>query len=244
MSVRKFNTALSAPAGTLEREPAGINFSADIDESLCWRPGQNHRLTSLPGNYLLPVVEKCPLIKSKENSYNASDLMVNKIPQRRALKVKIERTPHSQDDNEVMTVLNYSGRPIRMYYLDNMIWWVLTDICGLIGLGNPSKAADRLDDYEKMTRTISNSHSRQRGGAQKLILINESGLYHLLLTSRKPEVQSFRRWVTAEVIPSVRKNGGYIIGQETMEPDKLVTAAGQVTRNILTTRDILFTTNA
>ena len=151
--------------------------------------------------------------------------------------MKIERTPHSQDDNEVMTVLNYSGRPIRMYYLDNMIWWVLTDICGLIGLGNPSKAADSLDDYEKMTRTISNSHSRQRGGAQKLILINESGLYHLLLTSRKPEVQSFRRWVTAEVIPSVRKNGGYIIGQETMEPDKLVTAAGQVTRNILTTRN-------
>ena len=84
---------------------------------------------------------------------------------------------------------------------------------------------------------ISNSHSRQRGGAQKLILINESGLYHLLLTSRKPEVKSFRRWVTAEVIPSIRKNGGYIMGQETMESDELVTAAGQVTRNILTTRN-------
>ena len=151
--------------------------------------------------------------------------------------MQIERTPHSQYANEVMTVLNYGGNPVRVYYLNNMFWWVLTDVCCLIGLGNPSMAADRLDDYEKMTLTKNESHSKKRGGAQKLILINESGLYHLLLTSSKPEAKPFRRWITAEVIPSIRQNGGYIIGQGTMDAGELVDAAKQVAQNVLSTRN-------
>ena len=151
--------------------------------------------------------------------------------------MQIERTPHSQYANEVMTVLDYGGKPVRMYCLDNMFWWALIDICDLIDLGNSSRAAARLEDYEKMTLTLSKGHSRQRGGAQKLILINEPGLYHLLLTSMKPEAKRFRRWITAEVIPSIRKNGGYIIGQGTMDAGELVDAAKQVAQNILSARN-------
>ena len=145
--------------------------------------------------------------------------------------MQIERTPHSQYANEVMTVLDYGGKPVRMYCFDNMFWWALID------LGNSSRAAARLEDYEKMTLTLSKGHSRQRGGAQKLILINEPGLYHLLLTSMKPEAKLFRRWITAEVIPSIRKNGGYIIGQGTMDAGELVDAAKQVAQNVLSTRN-------
>ena len=92
-----------------------------------------------------------------------------------------EKELYSQSADGFLTALSYGGRQVRMYCLNNMLWWVLTDVCCLIGLGNPSMAADRLDDYEKMTLTKNESHSKKRGGAQKLILINESGLYHLLL---------------------------------------------------------------
>ena len=88
-----------------------------------------------------------------------------------------------------------------------------------------------------MTLTLSNSHSKQRGGAQRLLLINEPGLYHLLFTSDKPEAESFRHWITFDVLHSIRRNGGYIMGQNAVDADELATAALQVSRNILAERD-------
>ena len=133
--------------------------------------------------------------------------------------------------------LNFDGRPVRMFYINGQSWWAATDVCGRIGLGNPARAASRLEDYEKMTITLSNSHSGQRGGAQKLLVINEPGLYHLLFTSDKPLAKEFLRWVTVDVIPSIRQNGGYIMGQESMDAGELTAAADQVIQNILIERE-------
>lgn len=145
--------------------------------------------------------------------------------------------PYGQDPDEFLTFLSYGGKPLRMYSTHDMCWWVLADVCNLIDLGNPSRTAARLDDDEKMTLTLSNSHSGQRGGAQKLLLINEPGLYHLLLTSDKPEAKPFRHWIMFEVLPSIRRNGGYIMGQDCMDAGALSDAAANVAQNVLAARD-------
>lgn len=147
-----------------------------------------------------------------------------------------KKLPDSQYPVKSWTVY-YNGRPVRIFYINNIFWCVLMDVCILIGLGNPSRAADRLDDDEKMTLPLSNSHSGRRGGAQKLLLINEPGLYHLLLTSNKPEAKYFQRWITFDVLPSLRRNGGYIMGQDSMDAAELKDASQEVAQNILAERD-------
>ena len=83
------------------------------------------------------------------------------------------------------------------------------DVCRALGLGNSSQAIAKLDDDEKSGVIISAPHGRE----QVTRFISESGLYALVLSSRKPEAKAFKRWITHEVI---RKMGGYIAGQETM----------------------------
>jgi prophage antirepressor-like protein len=82
-------------------------------------------------------------------------------------------------------------------------------VCNVLGLTNPTKALYGLDDDEKMNLTIGKGHSRGRGGAQFQNLVNESGLYSLIFQSRKPEAHAFRKWVTSELLPVVRKTGKY-----------------------------------
>jgi len=118
-----------------------------------------------------------------------------------------------------------------------MFWWALTDVCSLIDLGNASKVAARLDADGKMTLPLSNSHSGRRGGAQKLLLINEPGLYDLLSTSEKPGAKSFRHWIMFDLLPSIRRNGGYILGQNFMDADELNDASQRVTQSILVERN-------
>lgn len=149
----------------------------------------------------------------------------------------LKNIPYGQDLEWDWTVLDYNGWPVRIFIINNIPWWALTDVCNLIGLDNASKTALRLDDNEKMALTLGNSRSGRRGGAQKLLIINEPGLYHLLLTSEKPEAKFFRRWVTAEVLPSIHRNGGYILGQNFMDADELNDASQQVAQNILAERD-------
>ena len=84
-------------------------------------------------------------------------------------------------------------------------WVVAADVCRALGLVNSSMAVSKLDDDEKMTLSLTDSHSGQRGGAQMATIINEPGLYALVLSSRKPETKAFKRWITHEVI---RKTGG------------------------------------
>ena len=101
---------------------------------------------------------------------------------------------------------------IRTTMIDDEPWFVAKDVCMLLDLSNPRDIlAKVLDDDEKGVDTIYTP-----GGKQQMSIINESGLYHLIFVSRKPEAKTIRRWVTGTVLPSIRRTGGYtaIIGQE------------------------------
>lgn len=98
---------------------------------------------------------------------------------------------------------------IRAVTIDNEPWFVAADVCRALEIGNPTMALSRLDEDEKMTLSLTEGHSGQRGGAQSMNIVNEYGLYNLILGSRKPEAKNFKRWITHEVIPSIRKHGAY-----------------------------------
>jgi prophage antirepressor-like protein len=83
-------------------------------------------------------------------------------------------------------------------------WFVLAEICRELEIGNAAQAASRLDADEKGIITIDTL-----GGPQKTTVINESGLYSVILTSRKDGAKRFKKWVTSEVLPTIRKTGGY-----------------------------------
>lgn len=93
---------------------------------------------------------------------------------------------------------------IRTIYRDGVVWFVAADVCGVLDLENTSQTLSRLDDDER------NYASTEAAGLKRrMAIVNESGLFALILTSRKPEANAFRRWITREVIPSVRKTGEY-----------------------------------
>lgn len=96
------------------------------------------------------------------------------------------------------------SRPFRIIDRNGESWFVLADVCRELDIGNPSQAASTLDDDEKGIIT-----NDTPGGAQKMVIISESGLYSLILRSRKPEAKRFKKWVTKEVLPAIRKTGGY-----------------------------------
>lgn len=110
---------------------------------------------------------------------------------------------------------NPSFGSVRTLERDGEPWFVAVDVCTALEIGNPTMALGRLDEDEKMTLNSTEGHSGSRGGAQVMNIINEPGLYSLVLGSRKPEAKAFKRWIVHDVIPSIRKHGAY------MTPDKL-----------------------
>ena len=99
---------------------------------------------------------------------------------------------------------NFEQHAVRVVTRDGEPWFVAADVCAVLAVGNTSDAVRRLDDDEKGVDTIDTL-----GGRQEVGTINESGLYALILTSRKPEAKRFKKWVTGEVLPSIRRTGGY-----------------------------------
>lgn len=131
-----------------------------------------------------------------------------------------------------LMALNFSQTDIRVIERNGEPWWVLNDICAVLEIKNPRDAAGRLEDYQKdnITRddmhgflTVGNADSQTlttslvfqpevkgaRGGAQYLTVVNESGVYSLINRSRVPAARAFNRWLTTEVLPSIRKHGFY-----------------------------------
>lgn len=102
--------------------------------------------------------------------------------------------------------------------------FIAKDVCDILGLSNSRKALTRLDEDEKGV-TLSDT----LGGKQNLSVVNEYGLYNLVLASRKPEAKAFKRWITHEVIPAIRKHGGYLTPDKTEEllndPDLIIQLA-------------------
>jgi prophage antirepressor-like protein len=107
-------------------------------------------------------------------------------------------------------VFRYEDRSeFRTFDIDGNPWFVQTDVCRALEISNPSNVSARLDPDEKMTLHLTEGHSGTRGGAQSLTLINDSGLYSTILRSDKPEAKRFRKWVTSEVLPAIRRTGTY-----------------------------------
>lgn len=104
-----------------------------------------------------------------------------------------------------MQIFNYRQIvEVRMILQDDEPWWVLADVCKVLGIENSRNVVSRLDADEKGVRQMDTP-----GGPQKMTIINESGLYSVILRSDKPEARAFKRWVTHEVLPSIRRTGRY-----------------------------------
>lgn len=131
-----------------------------------------------------------------------------------------------------LQIFKYNGKEVRTIQKDGEPWWVLKDVCEVLGLSSPHKVFERLDDDEKGRNQIPTL-----GGEQEMTVVNESGLYNVILRSDKPEAKPFRKWVTSEVLPSIRKNGGYIANQENLTPEQIVANALIVAQNIISQKD-------
>lgn len=103
-------------------------------------------------------------------------------------------------------------------------WFVAKDVCDILELGTEHLRRDLDEDEVTEATNLPNWQVGSNGGRVPLI-ISEPGLYKLVMRSRKPEAKEFQRWVTHEVLPSIRKHGGYMVGQERMTPEQMALAS-------------------
>ena len=131
------------------------------------------------------------------------------------------------DENKIQ-VWNYESSEIRTVQVNGEPWFVGKDVAAVLGYSNPRDAINkRVDDEDKGVAKCDTL-----GGVQDLTIINESGLYSLVLSSKLPNAKKFKRWVTSEVLPSIRKHGAYMT-EQTLEraltsPDFLIELATQL----------------
>ena len=135
--------------------------------------------------------------------------------------------------NELRIFRNAEFGDIRTLEIDEQIYFVGADAATSLGFSNTRDAIiNHVDEEDRLMSKISTS-----GQARSMTIINESGLYSLILGSRLPNAKKFKRWITSEVIPSVRKNGGYMANQENMTPEQIVANALIVAQNIIKDKD-------
>lgn len=115
-----------------------------------------------------------------------------------------------------LVTFNFVSQHVRIVMCGDEPWFVAADVCDALTISNSRMALDRLDDDEKGVSSIDTP-----GGKQELSIINESGLYSLILTSRKPEAKKFKKWVTSEVLPTLRKAGRYEMSGATLTPSQI-----------------------
>lgn len=129
--------------------------------------------------------------------------------------------------NNNLIPFSYNNSNVRVIKKGNEPWFVTKDVATILGLSNYRTSLALLDDDERGVHTMDTP-----GGTQELTIINEPGLYSLILRSRKPEAKEFKRWITHEVIPSIRKHGAYMT-PETIEktltnPDFIIRLATEL----------------
>ncbi|GHU49466.1 hypothetical protein FACS1894200_08130 [Spirochaetia bacterium] len=109
---------------------------------------------------------------------------------------------------------------------------MLKDVCDVLRIGNVTDTANRLDEDEKSIFDLI-----EHGRTYQKPIVNESGLYNIIIRSDKPEAKAFKRWITHEILPSIRKNGGYIANQEQLTPEQIIANALVVAHRILADRE-------
>ena len=139
--------------------------------------------------------------------------------------------------NQLQVFTNQQFGQIRVVAQDGEPWFVGKDVADVLGYKNPRKAMiDHVDEEDKTDGvTIRDTIGRN----QKPVCINESGLYSLILSSKLPTAKKFKHWVTSDVIPSIRKSGGYIARQETMSDAELMAKALLVAQRQIEDRERL-----
>ncbi|QHB41301.1 antirepressor [Mycobacterium phage KilKor] len=110
-------------------------------------------------------------------------------------------------------VFAYRAAPVRVVLIDGEPWFVLADLCKVLGLSNPSVVAQRID-----TAALSQTEVSSGGQRRVVSIVNESGMYEVVIRSDKPEAVAFRRWVTGTVLPEIRRTGAY--GAPVALPDR------------------------
>lgn len=120
-----------------------------------------------------------------------------------------------------LQVFNYHGNEIRTVEKDGDPWFVLKDVCGVLGITDHKSVGRRLEDDERGVGLI-----HTPGGSQEMTIINEPGLYKVILRSDKPNAQPLMRWVTHEVLPSIRRTGAYSV--PAMTPAQLIAAQAKL----------------
>lgn len=127
--------------------------------------------------------------------------------------------------NTEIQVFNYDQKQVRTKQIGGEPWFVLKDVCAVLGLSTPARVAERLDSDEVSQTHLTDSLGRE----QETTIISESGLYNVILRSDKPEAKPFRKWVTSEVLPSIRQHGAYmtpdVIERTLTDPDYIIQLA-------------------
>ncbi|MCI8585814.1 MAG: phage repressor protein/antirepressor Ant, partial [Lachnospiraceae bacterium] len=122
---------------------------------------------------------------------------------------------------------------VRVIEIDGEPWFVGKDVAIVLGYGDADQALRKhVDGDDRLTRQIEGT-----GQSRNMTTINESGLYSLVLSSKLPSAKKFKRWVTSEVLPCIRRNGGYLSGQETLTDDELLERAVMVAQRKIAERD-------
>ncbi len=121
-----------------------------------------------------------------------------------------------------LQIFNYGDTPLRTIERDGEVWWVLRDVCNVLSINKTTEVAARLDSDEVGQTDVLDSNGKR----QMSYIINEPGLYNVILRSDKPEAKDFKRWVTHEVLPSIRRTGSYSV--QAMSPAQLIAAQAQL----------------
>lgn len=133
-------------------------------------------------------------------------------------------------NNQIKSFKNEEFGQVRTLLIDNEPYFVGKDVAEILGYSDTSDALKKhVDDEDKMGRQIADSLGRM----QNTKVINESGLYSLILSSKLPNAKKFKRWVTSEVLPSIRKTGGYIGTDENMSDEEIMAKALMVAQNTI-----------
>ena len=135
-------------------------------------------------------------------------------------------------DNNIVVFNSEEFGSVRTVDVNGDPWFVAADVCKALDISNT--ATRRLDEDEKFTLRLTQGETNR---TSNMVVVNEPGLYSLVLGSKRKEAKSFKRWIVHDVIPSVRKNGGYIAGQEELSDEELLAKALTVQQRIIEERD-------
>ena len=124
-----------------------------------------------------------------------------------------------------LTVFSFEACEIRTKVIDDEPWFVAKDVCDILEISNNRDAVSRLDDDERATVGLTDGSQ-----IRNYSIVNEFGLYNLVLSSRKPEAKVFKRWITHDVIPSIRKSGGYQVSKDPITALRLMLQATEETK--------------